>query len=75
MLKLYLSKTESDGAMVARGDLGAEIALEDVPLVQEEIVRINRELPRPTIDATHMLESMITFQLQFVPKSPISLEL
>ncbi len=51
----------SDGAMVARGDLGAEIALEDVPLVQEEIVRINRELRRPTIVATHMLESMITF--------------
>eukprot|EP00871_Galdieria_phlegrea_P004763 jgi/Galph1/5288/GphlegSOOS_G3907.1 len=50
----------SDGAMVARGDLGAEIPLEDVPLVQEEIVRINRKLQKPTIVATHMLESMIT---------------
>lgn len=51
----------SDGAMVARGDLGAEIAIEDVPLVQEQIVSINRELRRPSIVATHMLESMITF--------------
>lgn len=51
----------SDGAMVARGDLGAEIALEDVPLVQEEIVGINRALRRPTIVATHMLESMIAY--------------
>lgn len=46
---------------MARGDLGAEIPIEDVPLVQEEIVRINRRLQKPTIVATHMLESMITF--------------
>nr|AIT70039.1 pyruvate kinase [Grateloupia turuturu] len=52
---------ESDGAMVARGDLGAEIAIEDVPLVQDEIVNINRQLRRPTIVATHMLESMISY--------------
>lgn len=51
----------SDGAMVARGDLGAEIPVEEVPLVQEEIVRINRILRRPTIVATHMLESMISY--------------
>lgn len=51
----------SDGAMVARGDLGAEIPIEDVPLVQDEIVAINRELRLPTIVATHMLESMITY--------------
>lgn len=52
---------QSDGAMVARGDLGAEIAIEDVPLVQDEIVNINRQLRRPTIVATHMLESMISY--------------
>lgn len=51
----------SDGAMVARGDLGAEIPIEDVPLVQDEIVDINRMLRRPTIVATHMLESMIAY--------------
>nr|AIT70036.1 pyruvate kinase [Gloiopeltis furcata] len=51
----------SDGAMVARGDLGAEIPVEDVPLVQDEIVSINRSLRKPTIVATHMLESMITY--------------
>lgn len=51
----------SDGAMVARGDLGAEIPIEDVPLIQDEIVAINREIRKPTIVATHMLESMITY--------------
>lgn len=51
----------SDGAMVARGDLGAEIPIEEVPLVQDEIVAINRQLRKPTIVATHMLESMISY--------------
>eukprot|EP00189_Rhodosorus_marinus_P002777 CAMPEP_0113970798 /NCGR_PEP_ID=MMETSP0011_2-20120614/11564_1 /TAXON_ID=101924 /ORGANISM="Rhodosorus marinus" /LENGTH=498 /DNA_ID=CAMNT_0000985589 /DNA_START=151 /DNA_END=1645 /DNA_ORIENTATION=+ /assembly_acc=CAM_ASM_000156 len=52
---------QSDGAMVARGDLGSEIPFEDVPLIQEKIVTINRSLKKPTIVATHMLESMITY--------------
>eukprot|EP00188_Purpureofilum_apyrenoidigerum_P005445 Plantae.Rhodophyta-Purpureofilum_apyrenoidigerum.ctg7088.p1 GENE.Plantae.Rhodophyta-Purpureofilum_apyrenoidigerum.ctg7088~~Plantae.Rhodophyta-Purpureofilum_apyrenoidigerum.ctg7088.p1 ORF type:complete len:590 (-),score=120.77 Plantae.Rhodophyta-Purpureofilum_apyrenoidigerum.ctg7088:124-1746(-) len=51
----------SDGAMVARGDLGSEIPFEDVPLIQEEIVKFNRSLKKPTIVATHMLESMIQY--------------
>lgn len=57
----FLSCVLSPCFQVARGDLGAEIPVEDVPMVQEEIVRINRQLRRPTIVATHMLESMITY--------------
>lgn len=51
----------ADGAMVARGDLGAEIPVEEVPIVQEEIVYLNRAMHKPTIVATHMLESMIVY--------------
>jgi len=49
----------TDAAMVARGDLGVELPLERVPVVQRQIIRKARSLGKPVIVATHMLESMI----------------
>ena len=50
---------ESDGIMVARGDLGVEINLEDLPNVQRTIVQLCTEYGKRVIVATHLLESMI----------------
>ncbi|KAL2513494.1 Plastidial pyruvate kinase 1 [Forsythia ovata] len=51
----------SDGIMIARGDLGVEIPLEQIPTVQEEITHRCRKFNKPVIIASQLLESMVEY--------------
>ncbi|CAM6105342.1 unnamed protein product [Calypogeia fissa] len=53
----------SDGAMVARGDLGAQIPLEQVPAVQKKVIDRCRDLNKPVMVASQLLESMIEYPI------------
>ncbi len=50
----------ADCVMVARGDLGIELPIEDVPIAQKQLLRIAGRLARPSITATQMLDSMVS---------------
>jgi pyruvate kinase len=52
--------TAADAVMIARGDLGVELAIEQIPVVQKQIMRKANMRARPVITATQMLESMTT---------------
>ncbi len=49
----------ADGVMVARGDLGIEVPMEELPIIQRRVVKLCIRLGKPVIVATHLLESMV----------------
>jgi pyruvate kinase len=59
VLRLEEIVAASDAVMVARGDLGVELPAERVPAIQKRIVRVCRDMGKPVVVATQMLESMV----------------
>ncbi|CAN6449997.1 unnamed protein product [Victoria cruziana] len=53
----------SDGVMVGRGDLGMEVSVEHIPSIQEEITSLCRQLNKPVIVASQLLESMVEYPI------------
>lgn len=63
----------SDGIMVARGDLGVQIPLDQIPAIQKQVTCLCRQLNKPVIIASQLLESMIEYPTPTRAEVPFSI--